>query len=369
MDRLQRTHSVVRGTLFLLALLWTGWLQEQYQLGSYWLYAAIAYVVITSVALAVVPAKQGQSLFRSFIVPFVHLGDAVVIAAGVGLTGGIHSPLFVLFIPLIISSGIVWGPMQGLQYTTVISLMYLAVIMLSADGVSTSEILVPLLITVPVMITVCIYLHMVIQDHQIERRRRQYLESEQLYYKHKMVSLQLKKDKVERMAMRDPLTGLYNHGYFQTHLKKVLGQSFKYKIPTSLLMIDIDRFKAVNDTYGHQFGDKVLSRVAELISQSVREEDVVARYGGEEMAVVLANCSMEVARQKAERIRKCVEAETFYLDGSSVPIKVTVSIGVSESFGNEMPERLIERADQALYQAKNQGRNQVVVRLGPPQEG
>lgn len=368
MIRLHRVHAVIRGSLFLLALLWTGWLQIEYPVAPFWLYVTLGYVVVTSTALLLTSANSERSLLQSVIVPAVHFGDAAVIAGGVAVTGGIYSPLFVLFLPLIISSGIVWGPIQGLQYTTVISLLYLAVIMLGAGGVSTAEILVPVLIIVPVMVSVCVYLHMIIQEHQVERRRRQYLESEQIYYKHKMVSLQLKHDKVERMAMRDPLTGLYNHGYFQTHLKKVLAQSFKYKIPTSLLMIDIDRFKAVNDTYGHQFGDKVLSRVAQLISQCVREEDMVARYGGEEMAVVLANCSLEVARQKAERIRKRIEEETFYLDGSNMPIKVTISIGVSESFGNEMPERLIERADQALYQAKNQGRNQVVVRLVQTQE-
>ncbi len=164
-------------------------------------------------------------------------------------------------------------------------------------------------------------------------------------------------------AATDGLTGLPNRRAFVEKLDEMLHRAARFGTPVSLLMLDVDHFKKVNDTYGHPVGDQVLRRLAGLLTESIREAvDLAARFGGEEFAVLLENTSMDGALNLGERLRAGLEAETFiHMEGSqATQFHVTMSIGVASypEAGDAMV--LVGRADEALYQAKETGRNQVV---------
>lgn len=161
-------------------------------------------------------------------------------------------------------------------------------------------------------------------------------------------------------AATDGLTGLYNHEYFQNLLQKEIMLSQRQPRDLSLIMIDIDHFKSFNDSWGHQVGDDVLKAVAQCVQGVCRKADIVARYGGEEISVILPDASLDAATVVAERIRDSIE-DTTVLYGSNI-LKVTASIGVSTlKEGIFDKEALIKVADDALYEAKNSGRNRVIV--------
>lgn len=161
--------------------------------------------------------------------------------------------------------------------------------------------------------------------------------------------------KVEYMAITDALTGLYNRRRFHDVLNKEFERSKRYASSCSLIMLDIDHFKRINDNYGHQTGDSVLREVSNIITRSIREIDTAARFGGEEFMVILPNTDRSNARIGAERMRMAIENFSFpEIEGG-----ITVSIGVAglpdEALANE--DRLIRCADYALYRAKQGGRN------------
>ena len=166
---------------------------------------------------------------------------------------------------------------------------------------------------------------------------------------------------VEALAITDPLTGLYNRRRFDDVLRREFAVTRRYGAPLSCLMVDVDHFKRINDLYGHDAGDRVLSGVASRLSARLREVDLAVRYGGEEFAILLPQTPKEGATVVAERIAAVVRGEHFeFSDGSA---SVTVSVGVADSrdvTGNS-PEGLVKAADTALYLAKSRGRNQVVV--------
>jgi len=166
-------------------------------------------------------------------------------------------------------------------------------------------------------------------------------------------------DDVARQAVTDDLTGLASHGLFRARLEDELRQATRYHHPVAIAMFDIDNFKAVNDTYGHQQGDLVLRRVAEVLSQTCREADLAARYGGEEMALILPHTDLEGAHDVAERARLAIERLTVpRLDGGG-SLSVTTSVGVAA--GNRgRGETLVAAADAALYAAKRAGKNRTV---------
>jgi len=164
---------------------------------------------------------------------------------------------------------------------------------------------------------------------------------------------------IERLATTDGLTGLNNHRIFQQKLTEELKRSERHKAPLSLLLIDIDYFKKVNDTYGHPVGDLVLKGVSKILQHEIRDIDIAARYGGEEFVVILPGTDSISARNIAERLRKEIMAETFTSGGRN--LKVTVSIGIATVPAEaRTKEELIEKTDQALYHAKHNGRNQSV---------
>ena len=161
------------------------------------------------------------------------------------------------------------------------------------------------------------------------------------------------------LATTDGLTELYNHRYFQEQMRMQVEQAKRYEAPFSLIIIDIDFFKKFNDTFGHQAGDAVLKQVAQLLKQSVRATDIVCRYGGEEMSIILPNTPKDMSVITAEKICKRVAAKRFRLNNSQES-NVTISLGVA-TFPDDgaSAAEIIEAADKRLYQSKNNGRNQV----------
>jgi len=169
---------------------------------------------------------------------------------------------------------------------------------------------------------------------------------------------------LEQENITDPLTGVFNRRYLDRRLVDEIAMARRYDLPLSILMMDIDRFKSINDTYGHLEGDLVLHRVAKLAAHTVRETDIVARYGGEEIMVIAPNTMINTAETLAERLRVEIQAASLLSpDIQTDPTrKVTMSIGVA-CFDPKMrgSRDLINRADEALYRAKGGGRNRVVV--------
>lgn len=173
-------------------------------------------------------------------------------------------------------------------------------------------------------------------------------------------SLHANYERAVNSAISDKLTGLYNHAYLKHFLDFEIKRSLRQKLPLSLLMIDIDKFKRFNDTLGHLAGDRVLKVLGEIIKDNVREIDLPARYGGEEFAVVLPSVDIDKAMVAAERIRTAVQEYSFPSDTSLAMKKITVSIGVAVYLSHyNNADGLIKRADHALYQAKREGRNLV----------
>jgi diguanylate cyclase (GGDEF)-like protein len=160
-------------------------------------------------------------------------------------------------------------------------------------------------------------------------------------------------------AETDSLTGLYNRKYAFSHLNEAIGNAHQYSTNISLLMVDIDFFKKVNDTYGHQAGDQVLKQVSAAITKTLREHDIVGRYGGEEYIVGLINITSELAHQVAERIRQIVAGTSIKINEQT--ISVTVSIGMTCLCEEDNLHDLIKRSDTALYSAKKSGRNCVII--------
>lgn len=162
-----------------------------------------------------------------------------------------------------------------------------------------------------------------------------------------------------RMAVIDPLTGLYNRRYALQHMSRIADRSAETGLPFTVLMMDLDRFKAVNDTYGHGAGDEVLKEFARRLQENLRGVDLVARLGGEEFMVVMPDTNETEAGFAAERLRKAIDIRHFKLP-TGKEISVTVSIGVAFGVGHNMSQSaLLEHADKALYDAKSNGRNQV----------
>ena len=168
------------------------------------------------------------------------------------------------------------------------------------------------------------------------------------------LSIQERRELLKDKAYKDLLTGLYRREILNDLIEKEFYRSKRYGYHFSILMIDIDDFKKVNDTYGHLVGDKVLKKVAETTKKTIRKSDVAIRYGGEEFLIILPHTDLEAAKIAAERIRKNIEK--LDVDG----VKVTVSVGIADNSLSPKLEDLIRKADQALYIAKRTGKNKVV---------
>jgi diguanylate cyclase (GGDEF)-like protein len=166
-------------------------------------------------------------------------------------------------------------------------------------------------------------------------------------------------EEIYRLTTIDGLTQIYNKRYFIETLEREIGRAHRYRRELSLIMFDIDKFKPINDTYGHLAGDHVLKQLASVIKTRIRREDILARYGGEEFAIILPEIDRHNALVFAEKIRVLVENAVFRFEDTDIP--VTISIGVA-SIANEVqePHEFIRLADENLYEAKSQGRNRVI---------
>ncbi len=163
--------------------------------------------------------------------------------------------------------------------------------------------------------------------------------------------------RLEAMATTDHLTGLLNRHAFGILMDKLLAQHRRHPKPISVLMADIDHFKAINDSYGHRVGDVVLKGAARILKDGLRESDLAIRWGGEEILLILQGCDLTEAVRIADKLRLAVAGAAFQSRG--YPINVTLSFGAAQYNDSENPEQTISRADAALYQAKHSGRNRV----------
>ena len=167
-------------------------------------------------------------------------------------------------------------------------------------------------------------------------------------------------DESVELAVTDSLTGLHNRRYLETHLKKLFEEAKAGGRPLSVLVADIDHFKSVNDSHGHDAGDRVLRECAQRLRRNTRGIDLACRLGGEEFVVVMPDTGLECARQVGERLRACIACEPFQID-LGTQIEVTASVGVATlEWPGEPVETLLKRSDMALYSAKRDGRNKVV---------
>lgn len=170
------------------------------------------------------------------------------------------------------------------------------------------------------------------------------------------ITLKQQHDQLLAMAIQDQLTGLYNRHYLMEGSSKKIARAIRHDFPLSLLIIDIDHFKKINDHYGHPKGDAVLKAVAAMLAEQSRKEDIVARFGGEEFIIMLDHCPMSEAQEKAENFRQAIAS----LQPETIP--VSASFGATQLRAEDRSiDDLIKRADQALYEAKEAGRNRVMI--------
>ncbi len=173
--------------------------------------------------------------------------------------------------------------------------------------------------------------------------------------------LRLQLENVRKESLTDPLTGVANRKAFDNELAAAIAESRASGQPMALFMCDIDRFKAFNDTWGHQTGDHVIKLVAACISENVKGRDTAARYGGEEFAVIVRKAGIASAAKLAEQIRANVQSKKLIKKSTGDILgSITVSIGVAELAEGEDGTMLIQRADMCLYRAKHAGRNRVI---------
>ena len=169
------------------------------------------------------------------------------------------------------------------------------------------------------------------------------------------ITLKIQRDLLTRMATHDQLTGLYNRHFLMESAPKKIAFAQRHHTSVCLLTLDIDHFKKINDDYGHPFGDRVLREIGDLLKSFSRKEDIVTRFGGEEFVILFDACRLQDALDKAEELRK--QIEQLKPEGYTI----TASLGVTElQSEQDTLEQIIKRADQALYQAKEQGRNRVI---------
>lgn len=175
--------------------------------------------------------------------------------------------------------------------------------------------------------------------------------------------LKQKLDYSLEMAVTDALTGLHNRRYMAGQLQALVGRAGQGGEAVAVLVMDIDHFKLVNDSFGHDAGDEVLREFAVRLATNVRAIDLPCRFGGEEFVVVMPGASLEAAARVADRIRRDIERQPFPIMGGAEGLAITVSVGVAASTGEgDTPEALLKRADEGVYEAKARGRNQVIAR-------
>ncbi len=162
-----------------------------------------------------------------------------------------------------------------------------------------------------------------------------------------------------KMAVVDPLTGAYNKRYFDDRLKEEFSYSVRSQLPCSLVMMDVDHFKKINDTYGHPAGDYVLCKIIQLTRSVIRNEDVLARFGGEEFTIILKGTPSEGAITLTERLRKEIDEYVFEFEGKQLHVTISMGVATLPHENLKTHEAMLKMADELLYHSKNSGRNRV----------
>lgn len=168
-------------------------------------------------------------------------------------------------------------------------------------------------------------------------------------------------EQLEKMADTDGLTRLKNRRYFISNAQKELNRARRYNHTLAVMMIDIDYFKKVNDTYGHLTGDVILKQLGRILTRYARESDIISRYGGEEFVILIPETNPKKAYHAAEKLRKVIEKTNFKIDKDIIPVTVSIGVALKTPSNSYSLEKLIDKADKALYQAKNTGRNKCVI--------
>lgn len=183
-------------------------------------------------------------------------------------------------------------------------------------------------------------------------------------YEKELLQIRKRSESLEKEVLLDELTQISNRRSYDLHIKECFREYKRDSEKFSLILIDIDHFKKINDNYGHKAGDKCLKEIAQRIKSTLRESDFLARYGGEELIVILHGCDSKDAANIAEKIRRRIENTRFIYHDEAIP--VTVSLGVTEAIPSDTePEAPFIRVDEAMYRAKNEGRNRVCSSTGP----
>jgi diguanylate cyclase len=203
-------------------------------------------------------------------------------------------------------------------------------------------------------------------NDMMSKLRSNQLEIEQDRFRlaEKNEELQRANEILSQLSITDGLTKLHNHRYFQDHLSREIKRVSRTKAPLSLILLDIDDFKLLNDTHGHAAGDEVLMSLAAIMNDSARESDLIARYGGEEFVILMPNTDLAGAVHLAEKIRMAVEETRLIIGDSMKPIEITISLGVALFDGHR--REFFAEADRALYQAKAAGKNCVIIAGSDP---
>jgi len=192
------------------------------------------------------------------------------------------------------------------------------------------------------------------------------IENDRVRLAEKNEELQHANEILAQLSITDGLTKLHNHRYFQDHLTREIKRVSRTRQPLSLILLDIDDFKLLNDTHGHAAGDEVLVSLASIMNDSARESDLIARYGGEEFVVLMPNTDLAGAVHLAEKIRMAVETTRLIIGDNLKPIEITISLGVALYAGNR--REFFAEADRALYRAKAAGKNCVIIASSEPDE-
>jgi diguanylate cyclase (GGDEF)-like protein len=178
-----------------------------------------------------------------------------------------------------------------------------------------------------------------------------------------IANLRLQQD-LRTQSIRDPLTGLFNRRYLEASIERELARAARRNQRLALMMLDLDHFKRINDTFGHDAGDQILARFGQLLGAACRGEDIACRFGGEEFTAILVDCEPEMAQRRAEELRQATAALEIVLRGQRLgPITVSIGIATFPAHG-ATPQTLITAADQALYAAKRDGRDRVMLAPG-----
>tara|TARA_R110002124_G_scaffold104370_5_gene254301 strand:+ start:22936 stop:24330 length:1395 start_codon:yes stop_codon:yes gene_type:complete len=200
------------------------------------------------------------------------------------------------------------------------------------------------------------YVMMPYQERELAARMRREV------CRHRMLrEMRLEMENTLELAVIDPLTGLQNRRFLERQMATLIDQSLRYQRDLSVMIMDIDKFKTINDIHGHAVGDVVLKEVSHRIRRSLRGSDLACRFGGEEFVCVLAETELDVAVLAAERLRREIESVPFIINDDGSKVKVTASFGITQFMGrHDSSKAMLKRADEALYRAKEAGRNQVI---------